>query len=86
MSAFAKKSRLEPPPTIEQAPGNVDKPEVAPEGPAREPRRKEPLKDLNFKVPENFYWEFCDLAHARRLKHIQLLREMFDAYKHLAAK
>jgi hypothetical protein len=91
LKAFApppqRRSRLGEPPKEAEAPGNVDKPEVAPAAPppplprqAAEQAAKEPMRDLNFKVPESFFYAFGDLAHARRMKKVDLLREMFESF------
>ncbi len=88
MSFKRKPGRLGPPPSPSEVTGNLDQPEHAPAPPAPVARpvsgnRKhhEPLKDLNFKVPETFHEEFARAAFENKLKRVDLLKEAFEIWK-----
>lgn len=54
---------------------------AAPGGLGRGQTASETLVDLNFKVPDSFRQEFKQLALDAKLKNVQLLSRMLDAYK-----
>ena len=39
-----------------------------------------PLKQLNFKVPEEFYWELKNTAGKKRCKMVEILEKAFKFY------
>lgn len=45
------------------------------------PVAKQALKDLNFKVPEEFHYEFKMFAVTHRMSNVELLRKAFVAIK-----
>ena len=40
-----------------------------------------PLKQLNFKVPEDFYWELKNTAGKQRCKMVEVLEKAFKLYQ-----
>lgn len=68
MAKTPTRTRLQaPPPSVEAAPGNL-----------KEPRT---YKDLNFKVDEDFHFQFKSIALQQRKSMVDLLQEMFAEYK-----
>lgn len=69
-----KKTRLDPPPEAEDAPGNLDRSDDS-------EKKKKSKRRLSFDVSEEFYWEFKEYAMHQRKGMIEIFFEAYAMHK-----